>query len=485
MKQTLEREIKLRAPAGFVLPQFPGSPIGSRRFTSTYMDTEDFRLASAGITLRRRVENRKGVWQLKIPRGKARLELEERGGPFRPPPSFAKLLVAPLRGSELSPVAKLRTFRTGIIVGAESSPVAEVVFDVVQVLQGTTVVNRFNEIEVELLEGTEEDLRQLASALKAVGAFSGDERPKLFQALDLDIAGPPPERRPTTELAQIQGMIQEQFRALVRHDPGTRLGDDPEDLHQHRVGIRKLRSLLGSARMLEPEWSASLRTELEWIGDLMNPVRDLDVMIPYLLSDIALLEPAEAVSVQPFIAKLAEEREAARVKMLEGLESERYLNLLHTLERATVSLVVRPVDDDLRSGAERRFKKMKKAAGALPDIEGEGHAPSDLEDEELHRVRRLAKKARYTADLVKPAGGKKVSTYVDKVKGIQEILGDFQDAVVAEERIRHYLPEARAPETAFALGRLAELQAAKKRRSIAEFPAAWQAVAKTGKKAWV
>ncbi|HVL51963.1 MAG TPA: CYTH domain-containing protein, partial [Actinomycetota bacterium] len=185
MKSTLEREIKLQAPPGFALPQFPGNPIGPRRFTSTYMDSEDFRLAGAGITLRRRVENRRGLWQLKIPRDGARLELEERGGSLRPPAAFLKLLAAPLRGAAVQPVAKLRTLRTGTTVLDGDRKVAEVVFDSVQVLKGMTVVNRFSEIEVELLEGSEHDLDQLGSALRALGAYAGDERPKLFQALDI------------------------------------------------------------------------------------------------------------------------------------------------------------------------------------------------------------------------------------------------------------------------------------------------------------
>ncbi len=193
MKQSLEREIKLQAPPGFSLPQFPGTPIGPRRFTSTYLDTEDFRLAAAGITLRRRVENRRGLWQLKIPRDNARMELEERGGPLRPPPAFAKLLIAPLMGHPMKVVAKLRTLRTGTTVMDGDARVAEVVFDSVQVLQGITIVNRFSEIEVELLDGNEDDLRQLGSALKALGAFTGDERPKLYQALDIVVTQPDPD----------------------------------------------------------------------------------------------------------------------------------------------------------------------------------------------------------------------------------------------------------------------------------------------------
>ena len=278
-----------------------------------------------------------------------------------------------------------------------------------------------------------------------------------------------------SELVQIQGMIRDQFRQILRHDPGTRLGDDPEDLHQHRVGIRKLRSLLGSARMLEPEWSAKLRADLEWIADLMNPVRDLDVMIPYLRADVGLLEPDEAALMERFIETLISEREAARKVMLEGLENERYLGLLRNLESATVSLVVRPAEDDLQSGAARQFRKMRNAVKVLS---------SPPEDEDLHRVRRLAKKSRYTADLVKDGGGKKVAQFLADIKQVQEVLGDFQDSVVAEERIRAFLPEARSPQEAFVLGRMVELQASKKRRVGIEFPPAWRRVEKSGKQAW-
>lgn len=475
MKKTLEREIKLQAPPGFSLPSFPGTPIGPRRFTSTYFDTADLRLAGAGITLRRRVEGRRAVWQLKIPRKGARLEIEERGGSLRPPKSFLKVLTAQLRGSELSPVARLRTIRKGTAVHEGDRPVAEVVLDAVQVLNGRSVASRFSEIEIELLEGSEEDLARLASSLGSLGAFPGEERPKLMRALDIQPPPEPSDRRPGSELALIQATIAEQFRQLVGYDPGTRLGEDPEDLHQQRVCIRRLRSLLGSARMLEPEWAGSLRAELEWIGDLMNPVRDLDVMIPYFRGCAKDLPPGDVTLVEPFLDRLQAEREGARHRMLEGLESDRYLALLHALEAATVSLVVCPAEDDLAAGAARRFRKLRKAVAALPD---------PLEDEALHRVRRLAKKARYTADLVKPSGGKRVSTYLSDLKAIQSILGDFQDAVVAERRIVAYLPHARSESEAFALGRMAEFQAARKRNAIASFPEVWRKAEKSGRSAW-
>lgn len=476
MKQTLERELKLQAPPGFVLPDLPGTAIEPRRFTSTYFDTSDLLLASQSITFRRRVENRRGLWQLKIPKAAARLELEERGGPRKPPESMMKLLVASLRGGELLPVAKIRTLRTGVAVrDEERGDLAEVVFDSAQVLQGGRIANRFSEIEIELLQGEEADLKWLASILKNAGASVGDQTPKAFRALNLVPPKQEGGNRPDSDIARLQSAIGEQFKLVVAHDPGTRLGTDPEDLHQHRVGIRRLRSLLWSAKgMLDPEWTDSLRSELEWIGDEMNPVRDLDVMIPYLRADLEQLAPDEAAELEPFIKQLEAEREAARSTMLAALDEARYLALLNVLEEATRTIKVQPQEATLRDGAVKAFRRMRRAANAMQE---------PLEDEPMHEVRRLAKKARYSAEVVK--GGGKVGKFLSKIKDLQDILGDHQDAVVAEQRISDQLRTAEGSKAAFALGRMAERQAFKKHACRKDFPSAWQAVERAGRKAWL
>src|SRR5580765_3509490 len=111
MRETLEREVKLEAAGDFELPALPGSEI-DRVFTSTYVDTPARSLTAAGITLRRRLENRRSLWQLKLPRSGARMELEARGGPAGPPSDLAALLTAHTRvHGELEPIAVLRTRR--------------------------------------------------------------------------------------------------------------------------------------------------------------------------------------------------------------------------------------------------------------------------------------------------------------------------------------------------------------------------------------
>ena len=287
MKETLEREIKLAPVEGFVLPELGGTRLPTRVFISTYHDTQDLRLARHGVTFRHRVEDGAGLWQLKLPREAARLELELPGPPARPPAEMLALLPAYLRGAALIPVARLRTRREGILADG-----AEIVDDSVAVLQGQHVARRFREVEVELLDGDERTLRRLEKELRKAGARStGELQPKLYRALDL--AGTIETRTSTKKTPSGEAFaiaLEGEYRDLLAHDPGTRRGDDPEDLHQLRVAIRRLRAFLRAARpLVDQEWAESLRAELGWLGGHLGPARDLDVMLERFRSEIDAL----------------------------------------------------------------------------------------------------------------------------------------------------------------------------------------------------
>src|SRR5262249_16759235 len=142
MRVTLERELKLAVGPRFRLPALPGGPLPTRVFTSTSADTADPRLARAGVTLRRRVERRAAAWQLKLPRGAARLELELAGGPGEPPEEMRDLITAYARGHALGPVATLRTRRGGVQVRGLAGPIAEGVGDAAAVLGHGKVLRR-------------------------------------------------------------------------------------------------------------------------------------------------------------------------------------------------------------------------------------------------------------------------------------------------------------------------------------------------------
>jgi CHAD domain-containing protein len=475
-RSTRERELKLTIPGNFSLPELPGEPLEPRTFTSTYFDTPDRALARAGVTLRRRVESRKGLWQLKLPGKGDRLELESPGGPAAPPTDLADLLVGVLRGRELERAAALRTRRTGIRAHVDGHAVADVTIDRVAILDGRRVRESFVELEAEALDGGEEELPPLGRALEDAGAKPADGRPKAFRALGFfptDLT-PPPRRAPA--LDHVRVALTSQVGELLAHDPGTRFGEDPEELHQIRVATRRLRAILRAARdLLDPAWSEPLRDELSWLGSVLGPVRDLDVLMEHLREEIEALEPVERRAAARFLQLLDEDRDAARAAMLEAMSTPRYFRLLDRLEAGAAAPRAREADISLEEIAAGEFRKLRKAVKALPP---------DPPDDELHAVRIRGKRARYAAELAEGAVGKPAARFVKDAKTFQDVVGEHQDAVVAEERIRELLGRTGSTQAHLAAGRLIERERARRREARAAFPDAWNALGKSGKKAW-
>ena len=492
MKATLERELKLGAGPRFRLPHLAGEPLAPRTLTNIYLDTADHRLAMAGVTLRRRVEERKSLWQLKLPRGNARLELElpatasaagrrrsrQRRPPADVPPAqMLDLVAAWARGAPLAPVATLRSRRTGVLVRDARGPVAEVVLDAVQVLNGPRAIARFREIEVELMGGDEDDLERIGQALRSAGATESDGRPKLLRALDINPAllpEPPPSEPAPVE--QLRGAIDAQVRQIVANDPGTRLGEEPEPLHQMRVACRRLRTILREASpMLVPEWADRLREELGWLGEALGAVRDLDVLRQHLSDEIAALDPADSRGGALLIRALEAERASKRDALLRALRSERYFQLLGALEDAARKPEVADADVSLESVAGDAFRRLRKAVRRL------GDAPADTA---LHEVRIKVKRARYAAELIAPSPDEPVERFIEHAKHLQDLLGEYQDAVVARERIRALATRRGSAAAAFTAGRLLQRQVARQAEILSQLPKRWRKLEKRGLKAW-
>jgi CHAD domain-containing protein len=477
LTQTLERELKLRASQDFALPELPGERIAEKTLTSIYYDTPDHRLAAAGITLRHRVEDDKRLWQLKLPRRNGRLEVELRGHAGAPPRELADLLLAHARGAQLRPVTTLRTRRSGQRVRSIDGSVADVLVDDVTVLDGPRVVRRFTELEVELVGGDEGVLGQIARALRAAGATDGDTRPKALQALDLpEHVGPRAPQPGSSVGSQIAFLLATQVAALLRHDPGTRIGTDPEELHQLRVATRRLRAQLRAARqMLDEEWAEELRVELAWLGGALGPVRDLDVMLERLREEAGSLDPTDRAAFEGLLTTLEDERTEARAHMLAALASERYLALLERLERAAADPRVHRSDVTLAAVARRAYRRLRRAAHELPD---------EPEDDQLHALRITAKRARYAAEFAAPFMEHAPSDYIAQTKALQDVLGEHQDACVAIERLRSLANGAESVRGAFAAGQLVERERARKVEMRERFPGAWTKLERAGRATW-
>jgi len=476
VRQTLEREIKLQADAGFALPDFPGEPLRERRFTSTYHDTRDMRLAAAGITLRHRSEEGSGLWQLKLPHAKGRLELELIGNAKAPPPSMRDLITGVIGRRALLPVATLETRRRGLRVLGGGIQLADVVMDEVTVAGDNAVLQRFEELEVELIDGDMEELDRIQQALREAGARDTDDRPKLFQALGLERTRPVSVPREATPLEHLAAMLVAQEREIITHDPGTRLGTDPEDLHQHRVAVRRLRALLRAAEpMLDEAWAEALRRELGGVGRALGDVRDLDVLLEHLEGVGEELEIEGDESFQRVTGVFEARRSHARAVMLDELRKPAYALLLDRLERELPDPHASGETVPLAEIARDEHRALAKAMHKLGD---------DPHDDVLHAARIKVKHARYAAELAQPAVGKPASRYIAAAKRLQDILGDHQDATVARAELKGVGKLLDDPETTAVVKRLRKHEKNRKKVAREIYPAAWDELRERGEAAW-
>src|SRR5262249_38030179 len=277
---------------------------------------------------------------------------------------------------------------------------------------------------------------------------------------------PMPPLIPDPGAVRLRAMIEAQRRALLEHDPGTRLGVDPENLHQHRVAARRTRAFLRAARgYVDPEWAQSLADPLQELGQATGPVRDLDVLAEHLQSEFATLDASEREGADALTARLESERDSARRQLLDALDSDSYRVLLTRLRMrprlaADVSSV--PLDRIARK-AYRRLLRAVERLGPEPD------------DNALHRLRIKLKRARYAAELSAAVAGKE-DRFFARARKLQALLGEHQDAVVAERRLRELAVVDDSTAAAFVAGRLAERQNERRVRVAKRLPKAWKRV---------
>ena len=493
MVSATEREVKLGAPAEFHLPDLGGvfegvtsAPLPSRDLRADYYDTHDLRLARWGVTVRYRT-GEGTAWTVKLPEGEEGPALVRRevscDGPAGDVPSEALALVrAYLRRESLGQVAHIQTSRSGVVLtDVEGLQVAEVVDDEVSVLHGGETGARFREVEVEVTDrATPGLLDAVIRRLREAGAGAPDATPKLVRALGaralepaelapVDLSGKP------SAAEVIRTVFVGSVTRILRHDAGVRIGDDPEDIHQARVGTRRLRSDLRTfSALLVDEWADPIRTELKWLAAALGEVRDADVLGERLRRQADALPERDGAGLAPLFRRLAKEREEAGARLIESISGDRYLDLLDRLVAAARVPELRPEADEparkvLPDLVGRPWRHLKKAVGDLDPL------PSDAD---LHQVRIRVKRTRYAVEAAAPAVGGEAKAFAKALAQLQTVLGDHHDAVVAEEWLRRAADGATAAE-ALAAGELITVQRAEEEARREAWPAAWKKVAKS------
>ncbi|WP_106192893.1 CYTH and CHAD domain-containing protein [Umezawaea tangerina] len=492
-----ETERKYEAPAGSDLPPLDGFPgvaaeAGPERIEleAVYYDTADLRLARGGVTLRRRTGGEDEGWHLKLPVGEdtreeVRLPL---GKARKPPKELVNLVQVHVRGTDLAPVARIRTTRERWqLVDEHGGLLIEVVEDLVsaQVVDDDSAADSWREIEVELGErGDRKLLDVVERRLFDAGMRRSTSSAKLTRLLSdrLEPASPGPRTgRKATAGDVVLAYLHEHAEALKHHDPAVRRDRD-DAVHQMRVSTRRLRSALQAyGKVVDRESTRELTDELRWLAGVLGEARDLEVLHRRFTHAVAELDPDLVLGpVQARLTRHFAPLETAALKSsVDTLTSPRYFALLDAVDALLTAPPLTPL-------------AAKKATDVLPKLVAKayrrlaGHAaevlatrPGAERDVALHESRKAAKRLRYTTEATVPVFGKRAKAYRKRVKGVQTLLGEHQDSVVARPALRELAVQAQLDgENAFAFGVLHGLESGAAARIEDGFPAVWRGVGK-------
>ncbi len=441
---------------------------------ATYYDTAALDLARHRITLRRRVGGKDDGWTLKLPDGADRREVTV---PLFPddatdpadsaaltsdgvPGTLARRVLVYTRLRPLLPVAIIENDRyTTYAWGADDELLGELADDhvhTVSLLDGG-VEKSWREWEFEIPDTTAGHAAAVAvdRTLRAAGARAALSASKLARAID-SAPEPPaptlPDRPAKASAGRLLVVALARFRdRLAAHDPLVRERAD-DAVHQMRVATRQLRSVLTeySAFFTGPA-PAALSAELRSLASVLGGVRDAEVLAARFTA-LAGASP-DAAPAAALLATAQRERERTSWARVDAyLGSDRYFTLLDAVDAAIsdpplAKRAERPATSSLAPLVHKRIRAFGRDAAVLL-------AAAGTNDDDVHAIRKQAKRLRYAAGVAEPVSGKMIRHQVAALAAVQQQLGEFQDAMIARDAVAAIDLGSVDSATAFALGRL-------------------------------
>ncbi len=469
-------------------------PTGEVDQHDVYLDTEDWRLHRAGLSVRVRHKDSGDEATLKshvtgTGALRDRLEINQplrrRSGDTNgngngsmptsgPVGRYVKLLCGrrPLRE-----LVETHTHRTRFDLTVDGTRAGELALDDTRIPVAEGEPARILRVEVEVTGVAPERLEPFVERLREAGNLAPSPGSKLAAGLFVRGLAPPASVEVGSTTVDPDGTVGEfafavlrrHFNAMLEHEPGTRLGTDPEELHDMRVAIRRLRANLKLFATALPVRAERLRTELGWVASELGTVRDLDVQYASEQEWVALLPAPDDAALAPLGTLLLERRERARRGLIRALDSRRYERLVAAfadfLRRGpnrTQPAAALPARDtvpalvaDRRTRVLSRAQKIGKSSPA----------------ERYHELRILAKRYRYALEAVTPLYDA-ASPVIKRLVALQDLLGEHQDADIAVATLRELSTEDLPAATIFAMGRLAERLDAEAAELRTRFPKA-------------
>jgi CHAD domain-containing protein len=185
----------------------------------------------------------------------------------------------------------------------------------------------------------------------------------------------------------------------------------------------------------------------------------------------------DASTVADLAAELQAESEEARARLVLDMRTDRYIDLIERLVEASRAPALTP-EAQQRAAlvvpglAQRDWRQLRKGIAALPE------QPADSD---LHRIRILAKRVRYAAEAAEPIAGKLATRSAEAAAALQDVLGDHQDSVTAQQWLR----EAGRGPRAFVAGELTALERETAAYDRASWHDAWKKLGRKRLRRWM
>ena len=226
--------------------------------------------------------------------------------------------------------------------------------------------------------------------------------------------------------------LRAQTRALRDAERMVRDGD-PKGVTKMRVAIRQLRSTLrGFSRILDRQVTRPVCAELAWLGRELGEENDTQATLKELQRQHDALPPELIVG--PVVDDARIELDQLVVHSSQTthatLDSDRYAALRQELdwpaaEPPFTERAARPAAEELPKSIAKALRTLDRhlvAAQALP--------AGTERDQALHEARKADKRLRYVIEVAAPVVGKPARRLGRQAKKLQDLLGDYQDAVV-------------------------------------------------------
>jgi CHAD domain-containing protein len=180
-------------------------------------------------------------------------------------------------------------------------------------------------------------------------------------------------------------------------------------------------------------------------GRALGAVRDLDVFFEKIRRYLDALPPERQGELDALLAVWTRQRDWAREEMLSYLNSDRYAHFVQRFgeflqtpgagARPTLSEQGPPVPHRVRHIVPITLYRRLAEVRAY----GEWLTGADVPLGRYHQLRIASKGLRYTLEFFREVLGPQAKDLIGEVKGLQDLLGDLNDAVVACNLLRDFL----------------------------------------------